>query len=162
MPSAREMIERLDKFAEEIFLEKGEVPPVWFAEAGNGQCGLIPALTDDKDLQMVFIRKIFAAMEVKRYAYMAEAWTLSEKVDPATTTEFLRERPEQRSIADHADREEVVIYTGEDENGFILARRDILRPTGATASLAPLVWDDKVDHMEGRMVGLLPKTGKAN
>jgi hypothetical protein len=75
--------------------------------------------------------------------------------------EALNERGRQLggTLADHPDRVEIVILSGEDETaGWCTARRVIIRPQHGKPYLGPLEID-VFEVSEGRMVGLLPQRG---
>jgi hypothetical protein len=157
MATAREMIETIDVYAEKTFAKHGEVMPCWLVETKDGQIGLLSPPHEDKDLCMALVRALFEVIEVRCYVYISEAWTLQ------TTNKSEREARiiANRGIADHPDRNEILLYAAEDENGMIMAHRNIIRLADAKPTLAPIEYD-KPSEMEGRMVGLLPSIAKGN
>jgi hypothetical protein len=67
-------------------------------------------------------------------------------------------------IADHPDRQEVVILTAESERaGLVMAWRPIIRPSKGKARLGPIVIEQRDSlTVEGRLSSMLPRKGRAS
>ena len=136
-----------------------EVLPMWHAVFGNDEHVLIatPWSNDhEKDTVVKGLRKMFAAEQVKRFAFIVEAWT-AQVTQPENVTkaqkaylEYDGPRP-----SEHPDRREVLMITAEDRSGeSIMGWYYILRPEHGPPKLSPLEVMS-TDNMAGRMMGLL-------
>lgn len=142
------------KSAANIFNDTGEVMAMWHAVAGNGENVIIatPWRNDDqKDATIRALRQVFAAKQVKRFAFVCEAWMAT--ADPSqgrTAATYSGVMPSK-----HPDRREVLMIRAEDRDGSMLAGMYyILRPECGPAKLSPLKMQD-YDQTSGRMVGML-------
>ena len=159
----RALLIHASDFAETVFRKKGEVAPMWHAIRANGE-QIIEAhpMWLGKDLANGLIRAQFDLLDVVRYIYIGEAWTLVRQTGLAKVPGEI-EQIKRTGIADHPDRVEVVMIQGEDkEAGQIIALREIIR-TGKKPKLGPLEFTfepgSEAGSSEGRMVGMLPARG---
>jgi hypothetical protein len=151
-----DLVEMISNAADSEFAARGAVPATWVAVTAAGEKMVQRPPTDDKDFNAALMRALFEAADVVRYVYVDEAWTLT-----STSKEAIA-RASREGLADHPDRREVLMITGEDRDaGQVMTHRDILRPKRGKAHLGPLVRDD-FPQSEGRMVGLLRPAGRAN
>jgi hypothetical protein len=138
---------------------------MWHAVTAKGDNLIQPhPVLFDKDAAMEMIRLWFNLMDVIRYVYISEAWTL-ERPD---ISEAELAKIDREGLANHPDRIEVVQIQGEDsEYGQIVAHRLIIRPRTDKPHLGPLKTEIDIPGVpigarvqsEGRMVGLLPVRG---
>jgi hypothetical protein len=150
----QELFELARDRSAEMFHETGEVLPMWHAVAGNGDNILIatPWCNDDeKDAAMHALRALFASHQVKRYAFMVEAWMVvvdHGNIDGVRTEGLPRP-------SEHPDRREMLRVTVEDRSGEMLSGHYfILRPEHGKPTLSPFHTDDYT-AVTGRMTGLL-------
>lgn len=140
----REMIEHLSSVAERIFnhLQQSHsdetLLPIYHVLTRDNELLIIEAPHPDKHIAVEMMRDYFAEKNPLLYVFTAEAWIT--EIMPTSIT-----------------RREVVMFSGEDTNGFVSAKREIIR-TGGGAVLGPLQFDDDITQTSGRMVGLLPCT----
>jgi hypothetical protein len=157
----QEFITRCSEAAALMFDLRGRVSPMWHAVTREGEHLIIPSPHPDKDAAVTLMRALFELCDVVRYVMIDEAWTVEVKRRPGEDVEALNERGRQLggTLADHPDRVEIVILSGEDETaGWCTARRVIIRPQHGKPYLGPLEID-VFEVSEGRMVGLLPQRG---
>jgi hypothetical protein len=151
-----DLIELVSKAAAREFAARGAIPATWIAITAAGERVVQPPLSQDKDKNVALLRTFFEIADVVRYVYTDEAWTLT------TTDRAEIARVHHTGLADHPDRKEVLMITGEDRDaGQVMTHRDIIRPKRGKAYLGPLV-RDAFPQSEGRMVGLLRPAGRAN
>lgn len=151
-----ELVETAAAAAEKQFLAQGHFSPIWHMVTADGEHLFSGPISRDKDTQVAMIKALMIIKNVVRYVFIDEAWILEHKggIDQAELN-----RAYENGIANHPDRKEILMFTGEDQNlGMVMARCDIIRKGGRKVRLGPLVID-KFDGMEGRMVGLLPMAG---
>jgi hypothetical protein len=138
--------------AARMFLESDdhEVIPMWHAVQGNGEHILIATPwegDDDKRITVDALRQMFAAKQVKRFAFIVEAW-----IARVSTKEEVWDGPRP---SEHPDRREVLMIHAEDRSGeSIMGQYYILRPEHGPPKLSPLEVMP-YDAMTGRMTGLL-------
>lgn len=124
-----------------------EVLPMWHAVTGKNENILIAtpwSSDDEKDMTVKALRLMFAEKQVKRFAFVVEAWVASVKTLADVT------RP-----SEHPDRREVLMITAEDRDGSsIMGWYYILRPEIGPPKLSPLE-QKPFDATTGRMMGLL-------
>ena len=127
-----------------------EVLPMWHAVFGNNEHALIAtpwSNDEEKQITVNGLRKMFAAKQVKRYAFIVEAW-----IAQVTTMREVRDGPRP---SQHPDRREVLMITAEDRDGSqIIGQYYILRPEHGPPKLSPLEVQP-YDSTTGRMIGLL-------
>ena len=155
----RELFNIAAKNAAKMFLESDdhEVLPMWHAVFGNNEHALIAtpwSNQEEKEAVVKGLRKMFAAKQVKRYAFIVEAWIAqvgpSDLDEGVTRGEYKGPPPSQ-----HPDRREVLMITAEDRDGSqIIGQYFILRPEHGPPKLSPLEVQP-YDQTTGRMVGLL-------
>jgi hypothetical protein len=157
----RELFDIAAANAARMFLESDdyEVLPMWHAVQGNGDHVLIAtpwSSEEEKLITVDMLRKVFSAKQVKRFAFIVEAWTAQitppERIKDAE--EAYREYDGPRP-SEHPDRREVLMITAEDRSGeSIMGMYYILRPEHGPPTLSPLEVMP-YDSMNGRMMGLL-------
>ena len=166
----RKMIEHASTWAEKRFRKKGELSPMWHAVDADGRHYLMPAPPcDSKDLSVALVRAVFEASNIVRCVFIDEAWVLAKRAEKLTAeqAEAFKQQCLKHGVADHPDRQEVVIFSGEDELGFVMGTRPIIRK-GNKATLGPLTYNmsgqSKSDlsegQWEGRLIGMLPQRGR--
>jgi hypothetical protein len=157
----RELLHHASGFAEKMIARKGELSPMWHAIRANGEQFIEPHPMMEKDMANALIRAQFDLLDVVRYIYMGEAWTLVRQAGlPSSAAELASIKSD--GISKHPDRVEVVMIQGEDKDaGQFMALREIIR-TGNKVKLGPLEithWPGDGGSSEGRMVGMLPQRG---
>lgn len=150
----REFIASASESIEAVFDHSGEIEPVWHCVKADGTEFLVRPPCVDKDLAVTLLRSAFRMMEVRRCLFISEAWTAQ-----GDRSEVERWIANGRSLSEHPDREEIVMFSGEDECMSLSAHRRILRPANGKASLGPLRFLDDITISEGRLVGMLPRRG---
>lgn len=157
------LLEHASDFCRAAFARYGEVHPMWHAVRRNGEQFAEPHPQElGKDLAAALIRAQFDLLDVIRYVYIGEAWTVDHR--GADHSEVMRFAREQR-LHEYPGRLEVVQIQGEDaECGQVMAQRVIHRPAGKPAYLGKLeiIIEPGADGIqsEGRLVGLLPVRGR--
>jgi hypothetical protein len=148
----QELFEHARDRSADMFRETGEVLPMWHAVAGNGDNVLIAtpwSNDDEKDAAMGALRMLFAKHQVKRYAFVCEAWVVVAKGNNLDAA-MAEPRP-----SEHPDRREVLRIQVEDRSGEQLSGSYfILRPEHGKPTLSPFHIDDYT-ATTGRMTGLL-------
>jgi hypothetical protein len=142
--------------AAKIFNESDdhEVLPMWHAVFGNGEHALIATpWENEKEKRIVVsqLRKMFAAKQVKRFAFIVEAWTVTMQ----TEEDVNGVKDGSLRPSEHPDRREVLIIHAEDRDGeSIIGQYYILRPEHGPPKLSPL---EVMPYTctKGRMMGLL-------
>lgn len=133
-----------------MFRKHGEVQPMWHAVDGNDQHILIATPwrdDDEKDATSQALRTMFRAKNVKRFAFICEAWV--------ATVKTLAEVNDGLRPSEHPDRREVLMINAEDRQGNELSGFFyILRPEHGPATLSPLHMND-FTGMKGRFTGML-------
>jgi hypothetical protein len=151
----QELFDIATENAAKVFNESDEheVLPMWHAVAGNDEHILIatPWNSDkEKDIVVKGLRQMFAAKQVKRFAFIVEAWVASISQSGITPNTYAGPRP-----SEHPDRREVLMINAEDRDGSqIMGWYYILRPEHGPPKLSPLEVKP-YDQFTGRMVGLL-------
>ena len=152
----KKMIEGASRACDDIFRDSGEILPMWDAETADNRRILIPVLSGDKDITAALIRAKFELEQVVRYVFITEAWVLMAKPGTPMATHALG----GGSLEHVPGRTEEVMFMGEDENGIVMAHRDIIRGKGKP-KLGPLRWvPADSGGFEGRLVGMLPRGRK--
>lgn len=149
---AETLIEVASKSAERCFAETGELIPMFHYVRSDGHHVVIAAPFrnhHEKMLCMDYMRKLLAAEQASAVVSICEAWVAFAKTDEEA-------RAIGGRVHDHPDRREVVTFMAEDSSGVATGQREIVRPLGAKPYLGPLTVE-RPQHMEGNMVGLLPK-----
>jgi hypothetical protein len=152
-PTLRQLFEIGCHNAKRIFLERGEISPMWHAVPEDNEHLLIATPWSDdveKEIAIEFLREEFRRLKVQRFVCVVEAWAVVGS-DLKTLTEV---RPSQ-----HPDRREVIKIQAEDRDGSALSGQYyILRPEHGPATLSPLHEDPPDMIAAGRMTGLLVGT----
>jgi len=157
----RELISLASEASEKIFKKSGQLLPMYHMVSATGEHAAF-ACPDapDKDTLVGLARAFMELNNVTSYVFINEAWILSSAVCPGVSRADLK-KAFKHGIHDHPLRIEVVMYAAEDENGMLMAEREIIRPQHGKARLGPLKFHEGASGMEGRMVGLLPRPRKA-
>jgi len=138
--------------AKAIFEATGEVLPMWHAVPAQGQDLVIATPwsdDDEKEATAQAIRQIFDRAQVKRFAFISEAWVASMR--PGTSLE----EANHTRASQHPDRREVLMINAEDRWGNAISGCFyILRPEHGPAKLSPLQMSD-YDTTKGRFAGML-------
>lgn len=126
-----------------------EVLPMWHVVNGKGENVLIAtpwSSDEEKYATMDGLKKLFAAQQVKRYAFITEAW-----IRKASSMEDAHDG----AVSEHPDRREVVMISAEDRSGESkMGWFYILRPEAGPPKLSELKVQPFDGHT-GRMTGLL-------
>jgi hypothetical protein len=147
----RDLFTLAAEYAAKIFRATGEVSPMWHAVDGKDENIVIATpwtSPDDQRTTAVLLREMFRKKRVKRYVFMAEAWSM---------TTFTREAAVSVAghIHIHPDRREILAITAEDRDGHsIMGFYYILRPEHGPPKLSPLQIGD-ANHSTGALMGLL-------
>jgi hypothetical protein len=73
----RNMIDKASRGCEKLFASKSEIAPMWHAITAKGESLIQPnPVMFDKDTAIILIRLRFKLMDIVRYVYIGEAWTL--------------------------------------------------------------------------------------
>jgi len=152
-----DLIRLTSKASENTFRKTGELYPMYHAFLPDGS-DFIFVCPDvrSKDELVALARALFELKGVTAYVFIDEAWTLSQKAAPDVNFDEVRQAFKQ-GIQDHSQRVEIVMFAAEDENGMVMADREIIRPKHGKARLGPLRFHSGATKLEGRMIGLLPK-----
>lgn len=150
--SLRQMIDYASSFAERAFVKRGQVMPMYHVVTGDGENLVIPMPSNDKNVAVAMMKKLFEVTKAERYIFMDEAWILTGKPG-----EIDEERAMRKGIHDNPNREEAIVFLAEDRERMLTARRMITR-IGEKAELGPLIIDEATSS-EGRMIGLLRPAG---
>ena len=140
----RALLEAVSSHAETVFKAHGAVPPAWFCVTDTDEIFFMPPPpTETREEELMIVSEVFKMKSVICYVFVAEAWTaIIDKSDLSTVS----------SIESRADREEVLLLTGESSDGQLTAKRKILR-SRREAGLGPLEYMD--DIIGGARTGLL-------
>jgi hypothetical protein len=155
-----ELIEVASVAAERVFMKHGSVMPIWHMVTAGGEHLYSGPLSNDKNIGVVLIKAFMLMKNVVRYVFVDEAWVLDRSQSSIEPDEIARINRE--GLADHPERQEVLMFSAEDQNaGMLTAHRIIIREPGRKARLGPLITleDERIKQSEGRMVGLLPAVG---
>lgn len=156
----REFVETASARTEKVFNITGKVPSMYHFVV-EGKDVILPAPPYPKDIALVLMRETFKLLDVTRYVFIDEAWTvLLQKTENVTSVDAAMARAkEQLPPSEHPDRQEVVMFFAEDEaEGFFLARRFIERDADGKGTLGPLDTEQPLISA-GRITGLLPVKG---
>lgn len=158
LPPMKDMIEFANGWAEERFTANGGISPIWHAMDNEGQHYIIPQPHQNKDLSAEMIRMVFEEMKIVRYLFIDEAWVV--RFPEHTPVEKVRESMREwgnRSLRDHPHQKEFIVFYAEDaQEGNVEAEREIIREGDAKPRLGPLRILGRAKVSEGRYVGLLP------
>lgn len=150
--SLRKFVEHVASRAEYMFKKQGQLSPMYHAIDADGNNYVLAGPPGTKDEAVAQVKAFLQACGAVRVAFIDEAWTLSG--EGGDVEEAYRSG---KSIRNHPNRIEVVMISAEDQNeGMLMATREIIRH-GNRAVLGKLRIQD-FDGVEGRMVGLLPRT----
>ena len=149
----KSLIEFASMQAGKLFRKQGEIFPLYHCIKANGENAVLNQMDRDKDLSVAMMKAWMHLNDVDTYVFFDEAWILDDRrgqigIDMA--------KVRREGISKHPDRREVVMFSAENRRGeMLMAKRFILRPEVGKPTLAPLQFDEKYDHSEGRMIGLL-------
>lgn len=148
MNRLKDLFDHAAGFARTVFIDKGEIHPMWIAECEDGSILPIGAPMTDKDLLVGVLRKLFREQKVVRYCSMIEAWML-------TAPELPESVKRGASLASHPDRTEAIWISAEDKDTQLSGYMPILRPEHGKPTLGKLELFDE-GKVEGRFTKLLP------
>jgi hypothetical protein len=158
MTALHKLIEHASQATEKIFNMKGEVLPMWHCINVAGEEFVMPPPSPDKDVAVVLIRVFFELHHIVRYVYIDEAWTVA--LGNPDTSKLELDDVMKHGVRNHPDRQEVVLFSAEDDTGMLTASRTIIRPKHGRPKLGPLQFmPTEANQLEGRMVGLLTQRG---
>ena len=162
-PRLMKLIEVASTFAEMWFVQHDEMFGLYHVESKEGDHAVIPVPPGiDKDFATDFMRELFEKLDVERYVYMNEAWTLDSEYAHVSDDDIKRANREGLATFNHPARIEVVMITAENREQQILATRKIIRPPKRRLRLGPLIIDKRPMLSGGRMIGLLRPQGTAH
>jgi hypothetical protein len=151
IPTLREIFDLAQKNSKRVFLEDGELVPIWHGVPEDPSAAQLlicsPWNGDDEKYQAIeTIRDVFKQHRVVRYVFVVEAWAVTGK-DPS----IMRCRP-----SENPDRREILRIQAEDRDGSVLSGMYyILRPEHGPATLSPFHEDPSDMLQAGRMMGML-------
>ena len=152
MITLRQLIELISTdYVQDMFSDHGEVAPVFFGLDPNQKMTVVTiGGTPEGGLEVEPLREIARQRQMTMCVTVFEAWGLSTAERPSD--EILR-----RGIPrDHPDREEIVMFSGEGPDEYLMGRRRIVRTPGHDPCLGPLEIVG-ARRSEGHMIGLLPR-----
>jgi|SRR5215475_6947271 len=153
----RKEIENASVWADAVFADVGEILPMWHAVGADGTCHIIPQVEPNKDFMAQALRAFCEDQKIVRLLFISEAWTsISSTPESAKRAEDWIAA--HNTLETYPERDEMLIFQGEDENGMIGAARKIIRVEGKKPTLGPLEWHE-ADGYSGRYTGLLPRKG---
>jgi hypothetical protein len=160
----RSMIEAASEAMTKWFDSKQQIRAMWHAVKRNGEHLVVPVgiAIRDKDVMAATMRALFKEKDVVRCVFIDEAWVATAE-GQEDMHELMGYFQTHGTLEHHPSRIEIVVFQGEDaEAGVICAQRRIIRAVNSRARLGPLEWEDNITESQGRFVGMLPQTGKAN
>lgn len=156
-PTLRQLFQIGCHNAKRLFLERGEVTPMWHAVPEDGEHLLIATPWEDDDEKVIaieYLRHKFKKLKVLRFVFIVEAWVVQMPEQVATN----EAGPPWPRPSEHPDRREVVKIQAEDRDGSALSGMYyILRPEHGPATLSPF-HEDQFTSVAGRLTGLLVGT----
>ncbi len=156
--TAEELIKFSSRHVRKIFDKNGQVLPMYHYIRGDGEHAVFapPAFCRSKDMMVEFAKKVFEAERAIAYVFVNEAWTLEQRKSQEDITRIY----ERYGSLEHVPgRREVIMFTAEDAQHQRLAQIEIHRPAGRQPYLGELEMSPDGGELEGRMVGILPRTG---
>jgi len=148
-PELKQLITIASRQMEKQFAKKGVVRPMWHAVAADGQEFVFLSPCEDKDQCVAMVHAFCDLRDIVRILFIAEAWTATD-LKPGEL-----ERANEHGVETLPQREEVLMFAGEDKDGNVVAKRTIIRSkgNGKRATLGPLEF---VEGFEGRLANLIP------
>lgn len=144
----RNALEIYSHMVKQWFEQDGAIHPTYFIGTEGGWVEL-PAACEDKDTMMKIVRGMLELLNAVCYVFIDEAWVVGGKPgDPVTPV----------APSEHPDRREIVLIMAEDHERQLMGRHYIERPEFGKATLTPLRVE-QCNSLEGRMIGLMPRTG---
>jgi hypothetical protein len=155
----KDMIEKASVVAERAFKAFGKIAGLYhMVTAGGEQILAAKPFPNNKDLSAAAMRLAMREKNVVRYCYFDEGWLL--RVAGPKLTEEQMMRFAAKGLADEPGRQEIIMFTAEDCERQVTARRVINRSANGKATLGPLIVDEPCSISEGRMIGMLQPPGK--
>ena len=150
------MLEFADATVQQIFKLTKRIFPMWHMVTATGETKLMPSPSEDKDIAARRVRALFEELDVVRYVFVSEAWTVDIK--PEDYPKIVGWLNREGSLENYPGRSECLKMQGEDsESSAQLSwSRAIIRPKIGSARLGDLEKNASWKS-DGRMVGLLPK-----
>jgi hypothetical protein len=154
----RDLISFASAQTEKIFRKVGALHPMYHCIKANGETVILNPPPGDKDMSVALVVAWMQLNDVDTYVFFDEAWIVDDRRGQVGLD---IKKVQREGIRNHPDRREIVMFSAENRRGEMLtAKRFILRPETSRPTLAPLEFDPKFDHSEGRMVGLLQRGTK--
>jgi hypothetical protein len=150
----RGMLDGASRWADEWFAEHGVLNPMWHIACADGREMVLASPHPDKDAAALIVRAVFRQLDAVRCIYVDEAWTVEIKLNNRAEVE----RVMRDGASGHPRRQEIVMFSGEDQFGALIGVRRIERPADAKPYLGPLDVEAP-PASEGRFVGMLPQRG---
>jgi hypothetical protein len=148
----RAMIERASENVGRMFADTGRILPMWHCVGFDGREYISPMPEGSKDVSNAIMRAFLDIHAIVRYVFIDEAWIVASPDDGSLRKALDR----YESLEHHPDREEKVIFAGEDRHGHLMAHRAIIRPPRGKARLGSLELFAG-DIIKGRLVHMLPE-----
>ncbi len=157
----KRLFEIASKTVGKIFLEDGEISPMWHAVAiseDDGKEYQIVIATpwcsiEEKHGAVAALREMFREHNVQRYVFVCEGWMVE-----------VRKLPNEIAPSEHPDRREVITIVAEDRDGSQMSGQFyILRPEHGPAKLSPLQINDDESHqtkVRGGLINGMLATGR--
>lgn len=154
----RVMIEVASEMAGAVFDAVGHVDTIWVFEQGDGVVASIDtpwASPEEKADYVAFIKMLFAALGVKRYALLTEGWMLHIPAGDGKEID-MRNVPRPSTSPDRV--EVVSIMAGDHTYTYKGTFRAVIRPADGPAHLGPL--HPLTTTMGGNLYGILGEPPK--
>ena len=146
----QELFAHAADIARNMFLDSGEILPMWHAVTKDGENMLIATpwnSDEEKHFAERGLRQMFQVHGVQRYVFISEVWMAQARSFEEVNT---GPRP-----SEHPDRREALFLAAEDRAGNAISGHFfILRPEHGKPTLSPLHMDD-FDGKVGRFTGML-------
>lgn len=160
----RELIVSADEVIDLQWQKHFEIDPVWVMMNSKGEGSILPEpRLSNKAILALAMQQIFQKLDIVLYIHICEAWVIVRPPETAESYEEAEAAAEEMlhkygSLEHAPGRKEMITFSGEDEWGSMLARREIIRPENGDPTLGPLIIDE-ADVAGGQLMGLLPQRG---
>lgn len=157
----QEFVEQISVSTEALFRANGLVRPTYHIVLPTNETVTLPAPPLPKRMSVALMRDVIAKIGTKRMCFVDEAWVIRSPPEHRTIEQIKAWRKTVPQPMDHPDRQEVLLFIGEDENeGFYNARRFIERDADGNGTLGPLSGPEENPKMAfGDLIGMLPGKG---
>jgi hypothetical protein len=161
MTTLKDFVTTADSSTVRIFKMVGKMLPMYHVVDGDGDELVFPSPDCDKDTAVRAVRAVLKRVRATRVLYIDEAWVVSSDGDEDKARAMETHQSGGGGLEHYPGRMEVVLYVAEDEDeGALMARREITRDADGTPTLGPLVFYEAFGRHEGRMAGMLPRRKK--